>query len=250
MQYAYSAGRPYPMLPPQSESSDRFHILISPRNDTGGPFPSDPDQVGYFKDLGYIYSDDLLTWRNVNNSFSKQVVSSGFITSTEWTTNFLFSDSVGTTENGLPVGVITAAGDPLIITNHDSGVYKAFYWNGSSWTAQTISWSDSVLPNIWSFGYNGAHVIQHVSGNEYNVWVTTDGVVKQYNTTDKFVTTTLVDAAVLPDIAGDEYEHGSQTHNIYSTTEPFLVFGLKSVPPFPDELSPGAWADIVLKKLW
>jgi hypothetical protein len=254
MQYPSSVGRPYPCLAPQTEASDRVHILGSIRNDTGGPFPGDPDKVGYFKDYGYMYSDDLLTWRSVNNSFSKQVVSSGFVTYLEWQTpanNIMFLDSAGTVEAGLAVGLITAAGEPYIITRSDAGTYRFTYWNGSAWFPQPITWGDGLTPDFWSFGYHGVHRIQHVSGNEFDIWATYGGVVKKYNTTDKCATAvTLVDGTVLPNINSKVYEHGSGTQNLYQTSQPFLVFGLKTTPPTPTDLSPGAWSDIVMKKLW
>lgn len=253
MEYTYSVARPYPMLMPQTEGSDRVHILCTPRNDTGGPFPADPDKVGYFKDYGYAYADYLtdgiLQWRIAGNAFSQSVAVTPIATAS-WQANFQYHDSVGTEENGLPVGIATAAGIAYIITYDDTAVYKCHFWNGSSWTHQTITWSDAILPDSFTFGYHGVQCIIHVSGTTFDLYVTKSGVVKWYRTTDSFANATLQDANFLPAIGSLAYERGTTTHNIYNATEPFLFYSIKKSEPTPDPTSPGAWADIVFKKLW
>lgn len=249
VELAYSDARPYPMLMPQTEGSDRIHLLFTPRNDTGGPFPLDPDKVGYFRDYLYCYTDDLISFRSAGGVTSRNVVASGPITAVPWT-DFQYHDSIGTEENGLPVGVVTAAGIAHIVTFDDSGVHKWHYWNGSSWTHNTIAWSDSIEPDSFTFGYHGVQVIIHVSGSTFDIYCTKDGVVKHYRTTDNGATATLQDANFLPDVDGLAYERGSQTHNIYQASEPFLFYSIKKSEPTPDPTSPGAWADIVFKKLW
>lgn len=251
-------GRPYPMLMPQTEASDRVHILATPRNATGGPFPADPDKLGYFKDYGYAYSDYLTdgvtVWRNAANSFNKDVTASA-ITEAQWQTNYQYADSVGTQECGLPVGIVTAAGIPYIITFDDTFVYKCHFWNGSSWTHQTITWSDEAP--LWdadeasfTFGYHGVQAIIHVSGTTFDIYCTDAGIVKWYRTTDAFANATLQDANFLPDVGGLEYERGTTTHNIYQAAEPFIFYSIKKSVPTPDPTSPGAWSDIVFKKLF
>lgn len=254
LEYTYSVGRPYPMLMPQSEASDRVHILVAVRNDTGGPFGGgDPDDDGYFKDYGYAYSDYLTdgitTWRNVNNAVSTDVSVTPISTAT-WQASYQFHDSIGTQENGLPVGIVTAAGNPFIATFNDGAVYKVAYWNGSSWTSQTVTWSDGIAPDSYTFGYHGIQAIVHVSGTTFDIYCTKSGVVKWYRTTDNFANATLQDANFLPDVDGLAYERGTTTHNIYQAAEPFIFYSIKKSEPTPLPTSPGAWSDIVLKKLW
>lgn len=253
MEYTYSVGRPYPMLMPQTEASDRVHILATPRNDSGGPFPGDPDKVGYFKDYGYAYSDYLTDgvtrWRIAGNAFSQSVAVTPIATAS-WQTNFQYQDSAGTEECGLPVGIVTAAGVAYIITYDDSAVYKCHYWNGSSWTHQTITWSDGIAPDSFTFGYHGVQAIIHVSGTTFDIYCTKSGVVKWYRTTDSFANATLQDANYLPSIGSLTYERGSMTQNIYQATEPFIFYSIKKSEPTPLPTSPGAWSDIMFKKLF
>lgn len=254
LQYGYSVGRPYPMLMPQPETSDRVHIMSSPRNDSGGPFPGDPDKVGYFKDQGYAYADygtdGVTTWHSAGNVFSKSVAVTA-ITAAQWIANYLFNDSVGTQENGLPVGVASSSGVVYIIAFTDAGTYKVFYWNGSSWTAQVITFSDGILPDSFTFGYHGVQALV-ITGTALDIYCTKSGVVKWYTVSDITANgnATLQDANFLPAIGSLAYERGAITQNIHEATEPLLLYSIKTVPPTPLPTSPGAWADAVFKKLW
>jgi hypothetical protein len=244
----YSTGRPYPTLPPQPNTVDRLHICVDVRNDTGGPFPLDPDKVGYWKEMGYMYSDDGLTWHNVNNSFSKQVVSSGAITQAEWSSNFIYLNSVGTVDAGLAVDVVTPSGAIYVTHYKDDGTYNVHYHNGSAWVTQALTFPD-VDPDHFTFGYQGIQVLRHITGTTFDIYCTKSGIVKRYRTTDTFATLTLEDSAVLPDVNSKLYERGTTTHNIYEAVEPFLFYSIKISSPTPLPTSPGAWSDIVLRKI-
>jgi hypothetical protein len=247
LQYTYSVGRPYPTMPPQPNTIDRIHINIDIRNDSGGPFPSNPDKVGYWKDMGYMYSDDGLTWYNGAGTFSKQVVSSGFITEAQWTTNYQYLDSVGTVDAGMGVSVVTPAGKFYVSHYKDNGTYNVLYHNGTSWISQVLTFPD-VAPDFFAFAYQGIQIIRHISGDTFDIYATKSGVVKRYRTTDRFATLTLAETPVLPNVNGAPYERGTHTHNIYETPEPFLFYSLKVTQPVV-ETDPGVWSDIVLKRI-
>lgn len=242
VQYAFSTGRTYPTLPHQPNTVDRIHIFVDVRNDSGGPFPADPDKVGYWKDMGYMWSDDGLTWHNAADSYSKQVVSSGFITSAEWITNFQYMDSVGTVDAGLAIDLITPDGVPFVSHYKDNGDYVIMYYDGG-WNEQVLTFPDTGL-DTFTFAYQGIKTIRHIDGNTFDITGTKDGQVKRYRTVDKFLTLTLEETNVLPDLTAD-YERGAMTHNIYECPEPFLTYSLKVSEPTPDPTSPGAWSDIV-----
>lgn len=267
VEYAWASGRTYPMLMPQDETIDRVHITGTPRNDTGGPWAGgDTDDDGYFKDYGYAYCNyvaDGLRFRNAANSFSQDVSSSGAITEANWQSTFQYHDSVGTQESGLPVGIAVGT-VPYIATYDDTDVYKIHYYS-SGWQHTTLTWSDGNTPSYFdgvntrqsfTFGYHGIQALVWISGSGasmvIDLYVTEQGVVKRYRNTDGFTTgtCTLQDANVLPDVGGLLYERGTTTHNIYQAAEPFLFYSIKKSVPTPDPTSPGAWADIVFKKLW
>jgi hypothetical protein len=267
VEYAWASGRVYPMLMPQDESIDTVHVLATPRNDTGGPFPLDPDKVGYFKDYGYAYCNyvaDGLRFRNAGNSFSQDIVASGPISEANWQSTFQYHDSVGTHESGLPVAIAVGT-VPYIATYDDTDVYKITFWNGSSWTVTTLTWSDGNTPSYtdgvdvfqsFTFGYHGIQALVWISGSGASMvtdlYVTEQGVVKRYRNSDGFTTgtCTLQDANVLPDVDGLLYERGTTTWNLFQASEPFLFYSIKKSVPTPDPTSPGAWSDIVFKRLF
>lgn len=239
-----SLGRPYPTLSIQPNTIDRIHICLDIRDDD----VSQPHPDGYWKQMGYLYSDDGLTWKSGGGVFSKQVVSAGFITMTEWINNFVFTNSVGTINAGLAVSVVTPSGQAFISHYKDDGSYNMFYHNGSSWVTQPLTFPD-VAPDYFTFGYQAIQAIRHISGTTFDIYCTKSGVVKRYRTTDTFVTLVLQDANVLPVIGSYLYERGTTTHNIYEAPEPFLFYSIKISDPTPTQTSPGAWSDIIIKKI-
>lgn len=115
--------------------------------------------------LYFLHSDDGITWENINSwkstgsgEFSKNVVSSGYITQTELDNNCKLVATVADPTNtkwNFRCGGITKTGIPVIqyclenytTTNRVDNAYIS-YWNGSAWTQVDITepiWGSEVL---------------------------------------------------------------------------------------------------------
>jgi len=104
----------------------------------------------------FLHSEDGITWENIqswkstgSDEFSKNVVSSGYITNSELDTNCKVPATSPDPSNkkwNFRAGVITKTGMPVVVyvyedysgDNRIDNVYLA-YWSGSSWTQKEIT---------------------------------------------------------------------------------------------------------------
>lgn len=137
---------------------------------------------GIYPKMCYIESTDGVTFRNINNSFSKNIVSSGNITRAELDANFSVMGEIGGTDIFLKCAFWTANGI-IGYTNHETNNYQFFYWSGSAWITKplplpiyqpTQAGGNSGRIDTWCpYSYNlDHHVIYRIEPrNGYNVIV-------------------------------------------------------------------------------
>lgn len=137
---------------------------------------------GLFSKIYYIESTDGVTFRNINNTFSKNIVSSGTITRSELDNNCYVLGAIGGTDVWLKCAMWTSAGI-CGYTNHATNNYQFFYHNGSSWVTKplplplytpTQAGGNEGRIDAWGpYSYNlDSHIIHRIEPrNGYNVIV-------------------------------------------------------------------------------
>lgn len=181
---------------------------------------------GIFSKIYYIESTDGVTFRNIDNSFSKNVTS-GAITRAEMDTNFAVLGTIGGTDVHLKAGFITPSGVVGGYTNSEATNYQFFYRDGSSWTTKPLNLplyipvqasGNTGRIDAWgAYPYSlDRHVIWRIEErNGFNVMV-------QYETTDRWDTH---DGGTIISDADKNHDQLQCTYNINGATKVLVAAG-------------------------
>ena len=172
----------YPSSPPHNKMGSDIHIVISRRNYLDHPTPST-----YFPERYYLKTSDGITFSNIADTWSKDVVTNGFITTAEIDTNALIEKaSIQETFIWNNAGCIGSDGIPYLLSEKEGGGLNFSFWSGSAWVIREVITNNTIL---YGTSRNG---IYHISGDTFLIWtmepVAGIDQVTSYRTTDKGLT--------------------------------------------------------------
>lgn len=141
-------------------SDGRCHYFVSLRN-ADGSFNAPVVQVYY------LYSDDMVTWKNVSGSFSKNVSVSGKVTREEMDANCVWEPTTGVTDDYVifEAGVV-AGGEVHTICKSSGTNYKYIKSSGGSIVRKLLPFTDIDLRERKGIWVNPSNT------NEVQVWGT------------------------------------------------------------------------------
>jgi hypothetical protein len=165
-----------------------------------------------YPDSYYLCSDDGITWRNVDNSYSKDIVNTGYISRTELDAHFLVEHSaIATDLRYITCGCVSSSGAVYFILEWGNRhsvpqVTNRYlvYWTGSAWAKQEIL---GVFSQGGAFcGDDQINGIVSFSDSSFDIYLTkkeTKVEVQRWHTDDKGVNWTKVEDVT----AGSAYDH-------------------------------------------
>jgi hypothetical protein len=172
------------------------------------------DSANSFSHNYYVESLDGVTFTNKSGSFSKNVVSSGYITRAELDANYLAYTNSGT-DVMCKAAVITGSGLSVSVHNYLNSGYKVLYYSGGTWQTKTLN-----IPAYVAAGHDSAYradfmVLYPYSDTRFVLWRIEKrsgyNVVVKYETTDFFDT---IDAGTVVSSATMNHEQMQGTFNI------------------------------------
>lgn len=180
---------------------------------------------GLFSKIYYIESTDGVTFRNITNTFSKNVTSAA-LTRAEMDANFSVIGAIGGTDIHLKSAFITSEG--LVgYTNDSTNNYQFFYWSGSAWITKPLP-----LPLYTPIGAAGnsgridAWAAYSYDLDHHVIWRIEErggfNVIVQYETFDRWDTW---DAGTIVSDADKNHDQIQSTFNINDASKILIAAG-------------------------
>lgn len=124
--------------------SDKLHMIIYPHDTATGTWVS----------LYYLWSYDGITWRNVADTWNKNIVTAGAITDVEAQANLLVFNAVAPESLPFRSGCLDYHNRPhIIVVSYNTFNLYHYWWTGAAWS------SDSPDTDFPDFQYGGSSVI-------------------------------------------------------------------------------------------
>ena len=190
----------------------------------------DRDPYYEYPDCYYVRSDDGVIWRNIDNSFSKNVDTQGAINCTEMDTYCLIEHS---DDDGGCVPITTGCFSPggnLYLIEFDSNrlsstnpAYWYFrYWENDEWQKVDIS---EIIPDDFFASGNKMEAIYSYSDTKFDLYVVCDrtgsGIheIERWQTLDKGLTWNLVEDIT----SNSDYDHVYTAFTENISDSPYLA---------------------------
>ena len=160
------------------------------------------EQIGAYtyRQLGYIETLDGVTWKNAGGTWSKNVVTNGYVTDAEIIANCIIEYNPNPNEdhwfatdgmfvNGVPYLLVEEgySHTPNEATLIDYSDINIRYWSDGTWQKKSISASITGIPYTYSYGSRALYHISH-DGSKFLLFV----LSQDYKTVTKYSSSDLI----------------------------------------------------------
>lgn len=130
----------YPSSPPNNNNGDKIHIVITRRN-----YLSYPGATVYFPEVYYMTTNDGINFSNVEENWSKDVVTNGYITKAEIESNALVNQAVSQESIIWNIGgTIGSDGTIYLLNRKEGGGTNLVFWSGSAWVVREVTTNNPI----------------------------------------------------------------------------------------------------------
>lgn len=131
---------------------DKLHMVIY-------PFDNTPSELNFMA-VYYLWSYDGITWRNVDNSWTKNISVAGAVTEAEAETNMKVCGGAAPLSFVFRSGCLDHLGNPhILITSYQNFDLTHYWWDGVAWQ------SEKPTDKFTDYQYGGTHpILTHRSG--------------------------------------------------------------------------------------